>query len=220
MIPSLSIGGQTSSGFLATSGVTSTLVYDFAQRYFMTAQSLFFCAFGVKEAVMDGIWVQQEVGREPPKEGWKKTVGHVREVVANMSVSHGAFYFGSGVTGGLSAMHDLGVVDLGVSYEPMVQASAVCFLFASLWALEANVRLFREAEQMKGDEDTIEQIKRSAILGILNNLGYAIATAMSLFDAPTAMVLVVGMFGLTTGAIKIVYDFVSVQPNLVHQWRD
>lgn len=103
---------------------------------------------------------------------------------------HGALFIASGAFGiiGVVYKHAISVI-LGQGF----------FLVANLIALEYNGELYRKTDN--------PAVKKSALLGILNNLGYIFTVALAWIGVHGAITLLVGCLAVSTGCLKMLYDF-------------
>jgi hypothetical protein len=102
---------------------------------------------------------------------------------------HGLLFFTSGAAG------------LYGGYFHRAAAIAIsegAFVLANLVALKYHITLYRYT--------TDSSEKKSALLGILSNVGYIISQAMLLIGFHATLALVVCCLALTMGGIKIFYD--------------
>ncbi len=130
-------------------------------------------------------------------------------VSGQFHIIHGALFLGSGISGSLVALHQLGKIHLAATFAIFNHLEIGLFLAGCLLALYHNVREYTRAiDPASGlSAEQAHQKKLSAIFGIVSSLNYILWGAFVIFGAHTAVALVFGIIGLTTGCIKILYDY-------------
>ena len=150
---------------------------------------------------------------------WTRTFQKVRSSIADLSIVHGMYYAGMGAFGGLTSLQDFGLVNLGITYTGLDKLSWVCFLCANIYMLQESVRMYLDVQDME-DHPTVDKIRLSAVMGIVNSLGYCMTAAVVLFGGPAAAALVLGGISVTVGCIKILYDHFVLSRSLDPQQAD
>jgi hypothetical protein len=190
-------------------------IYDFVLPYFKAGTSLFFFGYGTKELYMD---VRQTTEKKDVKKPTNAlALNNFRQASLDVSsfehaIAHGVLFLGAGMCTALEAFHLFALTNLESFASLVGYGGAGCFLFANLVALEQNMNIYAKADQLSSEASEEErqeawQLKKSAILGIISNLGYILATAVSLLGDLTAIVLLFGSVGACSGCFKILYDF-------------
>lgn len=131
------------------------------------------------------------------------------------SILHGLCFLGSGICEFLRVPHELGLA-LPAAGPGVVLAGAILFVIANILALFHNIgRLQYAADLMTAQEEELTEqaraIQISAILGILSNLSYLVATISAIFAGPFAVALIFGCIGAVLGGFKILYDYLYVK---------
>lgn len=180
-------------------------VSDFVLPYFKAGSALFFTGFGAKEIAWDHR--QLVIEHAHMKDSNHKVVSSL-----GYPLVHGAFLITSGVCSAFEALHAFALTNLGNRLPTIVAAGNLSFLFANVLALEENVNLYEQAMAL-GDGATEEEhqlaetMKKSAVLGIMSNLGYVASTATALLGLSSGVALLLAGFGSCWGGLKILYDF-------------
>lgn len=191
-------------------------IHALSLRYFNLAQNLCVLGFGTKELAWD--WAPAMTA--PPFSTAALPGRKIRQKIKNIyreySLVHGTLYLGSGFSGGLAAAHDLGWLNLGKGAGFCEGIGSGLFLFANLYSLQQNLKLYAQGMKLaqKGDcysKQLGAKLRLSAVLGIVNNLSYILATLFAVFAAPAALSIALGCFAIFTGCLKILYDFFNVK---------
>jgi hypothetical protein len=180
-------------------------VHAFVFPAYMAGSAVFFTGYGVKEI------------------GWnykQNAVEHVRRADINNTalpalgypLVHGSLFVATGIFNAFEALHAFACINLGNKLRTVVAAGNLTFLFANVLDLQENVCLYEQAvtfSKCGTVEKTVEADiqKKSAILGILSNLGYIASTAITLLGVSAGMALLLACFGSCWGGLKILYDF-------------
>lgn len=87
-------------------------------------------------------------------------------------------------------------------------ASSILFIYANILSLEENIRIYRGARKLMDTKQNEEGIRlcRSAILGIINSLGYIVSNILLELGRGTPLAIVLAMIAAFIGAVKVVYD--------------
>lgn len=154
-----------------------------ATPQFKILQSIFLFAYGLKEWSWNGCTPVEDSQRERATQTFYRT--------------HGILYWTSGIAG------------LYRERLPatLMNADSVLFLSACVTGLCYNIARYRNAAA----ENATPEEKKSAILGIISNLNYIIGGALNLIGVAASTALVLCCIALTTGAIKILYDYFMSQ---------
>lgn len=207
----------------------ATKIYELTLHYFGLLQNAFLVGFGVKDVLVDFIPMDIHLnkGRAQKKIILVNEIGNhyfyhlkkIQGILAEYSLIHGIFYLGSGLCGGLASLHDMQWLNLGIASPIARYLGSGLFLYANLYSLEQNIKLFYHAQKMsekgKGEALTLaNRLQVSAVLGIINNIGYIMATVFSLFPGTLSVAIALGCFAIFTGALKILYDYFYVNSKL------
>lgn len=128
-------------------------------------------------------------------------------------LTHGVLYIASGIAGSAAAMHKAGWLNAGSFAFPLEVAGNCLFAFASFISLVQNVRIYRAASKITlyapfHEREAASMLKKSSVLGIISSLNYIIAAALLMFGPAAAFALLFGCIAVSTGCLKILYDFV------------
>ena len=121
---------------------------------------------------------------------------------------HGGLIGSSGFCGILETVENFGIASLGSIGKGIFKAGNVFFLGANILALEENVRLYEAAVNSSDTLTDKEWHIRSAVSGIISNVGYILATSIFLLGGPAGIALAIGVIGASSGAFKILCDFI------------
>lgn len=149
-------------------------------------------------------------------QGSAELINRRKTAFADYQHSHGSLQVGAGLCNGMEALHEFKCINLGRLLSAVQKVGGALFLFANLVALEENISLYEDLRRTGGREKPKELPwrLRAAITGILSNLGYIAATALTLFGSATTMALVIGILSACFGCLKILCDFLS-RPTMI-----
>jgi len=131
--------------------------------------------------------------------------------------AHGGLLVGSGFCTGVTYLHTKSIVNLGILLPIIQTVGSVLFLYAHLVALDENMTTLERLRNTSicnnpQKEHLLNLQKRSAIFGILSNLGYIAATALALFGATATGALVIGIIAACFGGLKMLHDLLASLP--------
>ena len=115
---------------------------------------------------------------------------------------HGVALIGSGI---LTSV-DYAFVDRATPlFASIGRAANILFIYASLLSLEENIRIYNQAKNLE-DKTAAHQLRCSAVLGIINTLGYIASGVLLVLGLSTTLALVIGIIAAFTGGLKVLYD--------------
>lgn len=188
--------------------------FDVAFRFakpphFNFLQAAFFCVYGLKEIILD---TPRRHFRPNPAQGFVsrtcQAVSHFfiecqRQFFAGQfSIIHGSLFFTAGVACALSGLQAMHKLPTGISPHLLQGLNIGFFLAACAHALHHNVDVYRNS--VDGSDG-----KKTALLGIISSFNYLLWGAMFLFGAPTALALFFCGIGLSSGALKILFEILQ-----------
>ncbi len=127
---------------------------------------------------------------------------------------HGLTLLVSGILSGITCLQNVFSSDFRGFCTAIGKAANGSFIYASLLALEENIRIYKYAENHNYSdiEEALKHSNRlrfSAMLGIFSSLSYIISTALTLIGLAATVALVIGIIATFSGALKVIYDFIS-----------
>lgn len=177
-------------------------IYKTILPIFKGGSSLFFYGYGSKELCLDAR--QKYISDSSQTERTHRCLCQAITTRYNYALFHGMLFLGAGTLTAFEALHEFALLNLG-KYKDLVSfVGSGFFVFANLVALEQNIFLYRLAEK-KCPHET--ELRTSAILGIMSNLGYITAATIALVGLPTAIAVLIGCISACFGGVKILYDF-------------
>lgn len=164
-------------------------IYNLTLPYLQVLTGLYYCGYGA-----------HEMGRGTgPDEEITPSTRYYR-VQANRV--HGALYFGSGIADGFEALEAFTKKAVSNFSAWLRHIGNTCFFFANFIEMEANVAQYRHGVKV----NSLEMI-RSAIMGIVINVSYMAALALSLFNATLTAAIILTISATLIDGVKIAYDF-------------
>lgn len=199
-IPFESVGVQADSSQL-------TYIVDEAIKALAMIQSAFLFTYGAKEIFFDSRQFQEKV--------WGGRLCAVSQAIFGIFgdnetsahdyyLIHGTLFLTSGAYFALSSLHCYQCLDLYGCLDELHLAAETLFVAANIVALKFNMQLYMHAKSSHAENAAI---LRSCVIGIVSNLFYILAEATRLFGFSTALALVFGCIAVSTGGVKIIYDF-------------
>lgn len=212
-LPYMERVSMSSSNLFISALASSEKIFRIVLPYFKTGSSLYFLGYASKELCID-------VNLEADSSLSSK-IDHCRETtlpdtqslaaIRDFSIAHGVLFIGAGVCTALEALHEFSLINLGKAHSPIAWTGTGLFLFANMVSLQQNMTIFKQASEMslatEQDKQQAEKMLRSAILGMISNLGYITATSIAILGAPTAIAVVIGCISAFFGSLKILHDF-------------
>jgi hypothetical protein len=174
---------------------------------------------GVKEIVSERVRLitKQNVSKQPLTSRvasyCTKFFTEIKEsiVTCKYYATHGLLYLGSGITGSIAALHELGAVHLGKAFNAVKVAESSLFIFASLIGLEHYIDAYEAAKAplnaTKEELETVHRTKTSAILGIMTCISYIISCSVALLTGAALLAFILSCLGSLTEGLKTLYDF-------------
>jgi hypothetical protein len=177
-------------------------IYEFCFPYFKSGSGFFFLGFGICETY------------HMLSDKKRLNLNTENKISPNYLGLHGTLLIGAGICTEVESLHSFSVINLGSILSKISSAGGVLFLLANFVGLQANINMYEQGQNI--DCTTSEKNRqiaywmcRSAVTGILSNLGYIIATAIALFGASTAIAVLIGIISSCFGGIKILFDLVA-----------
>lgn len=189
-------------------------VFLLTKKYFGIMQSAGVFGFGLQEIGLGYLPVKWSWNKENSSENdVQKIQSHrlikdIKGIQAEQSGVHGLFYLGSGALCTLGEMEGANLLNIGGVGPSIIQSGWTLFLFANLFSLDQNIKLYSTASKLGGTLG--HRLKVSAILGMINNLGYVISTVCSFFQGTMAIAVILALLAILAGTIKFFYDFFGI----------
>lgn len=183
---------------------------EYALRYFGLLQACGMSCFGIIEiaAGCSSRKLNCRALKESMSAGLMKGAIKIQKILSDLSLMHGLFYFASGALCAVGELELNQWINIGGMGARCIQFGWTFFLFANLFALEQNLKLYHSASQLK--QPINSRLQLSAALGIMNNLGYVCSTVFSIFNGTLALAIVLGALVIVSGTIKFFVDFFYV----------
>lgn len=192
-------------------------VSNLIRPYFLLGQNAAVLAFGIKELTWDQKAFQDVdlalIRSEKIKLFGRNFFLNFKCWIGpfNHSHIHGGLYIASGVCGAF----DYAIRALGLPFELVANflswAGQATFALANIFSITYYSHVFYKSFCQPAttavEQEALKRIRLSAVLGIINNLGYLTAALLSAFGGPVTMALVFGGVALLTGCIKILFDY-------------
>lgn len=184
----------------------STKVVEFAKTYFLFISNICLVGLGFRDytAVALGDKPNYPTLSQFFANLWRGiTTGH-------LGIIQGTCFIASGTCGAVTFYNPAPFFDY---------AGSGLFLAGNLIALKTNIENYINAVAQSNSNDPSERqyafsLMTSAALGIINNINYIMIPFVTLFGGPVALAIVFGGIALTTGCIKILYDYFYVQKHV------
>lgn len=209
---------SASSAFQYVSSVGQQ-IYQLAVQLFNLIQNLILCAFGIKEWGFD--FAPSKAQHERSKtisEVADEQIDHLSKIhgiVAEFNLVHGALYLGSGISGSLGIVGEF--LNWGAAVPILQHIGAGLFIIVNFYALGQNMKLLDEAQKLS-EEGThpklARKLKWSAVMGIINNVGYILSTILLFFPGTFYVGVALGVLAFLVGTVKIIYDYYYLNPDL------
>jgi hypothetical protein len=128
---------------------------------------------------------------------------------------HGGLLIASGVCSAFEGAYFFKAIDLGKLFKPLQVAGGVTFLLAMILELEKNIQHFEMLSAKASHADTekeaasIKWEKRATFTGILSNIGYILATSLTLFGLATGFALFIGVISACFGLMSLIFDYLK-----------
>lgn len=188
-------------------------VWKLTLKYFGLIQAVGVLGFGAQEFGLSFLPTAIRWKNEPDER--IQDLAAVRKIMAiqaEQSGVHGLLYVGSGVLCTAGELEASNLAALGGMGQALLKSGWTLFLFANLFSLEQNIKLYHAAMKVEGTLG--HRLKVTAILGMINNLGYVLGTIYSFFPAMNAISITLAIFAIMAGTIKFIYDFFLISlPN-------
>ena len=222
IVPAVRLLTQGTGQAIAThTSHAANLIYQYTLRYFQLIQNIIFCGYGAKIIYFDGVKETKDISERDAfiqglvKGFWGK-IEQLNNAISKHCIHYGGLYLASGVFGTVSTLHYLSLVDLGKGLPYVEFLSNGFFFLANVLALHHHVKTYLAAKALfdssEGEEKAVaKQWMKSAVFGILSSFSYAFMTALMLLTGPSALALIFGLVALSTGCLKILYDFLFLE---------
>lgn len=166
-------------------------VYDAVLPLFRPYTALYQCGIGIKDLLCNN---RDKSARTDVFENKKLK-------------TRGIAYIGAGICDACIALYSFAVLDLKTSISKISFIGHICFLYANLITLEENIHIFRKEYDSFSTSEQSKLLTRSAFLGIIGSLGYILSSALTIFSPSTAIALLLSIFALGAGFLKLIIDF-------------
>jgi hypothetical protein len=121
--------------------------------------------------------------------------------------SRGIAYIGTGICDSYVALHSLAIFNLNSAISKISFIGNICFLYANLATLAENILFFQKAQSDDIASGQSRERMKSAFLGIISSLGYILTSALTLFGASTAVIILISIFAANAGFLKTILDY-------------
>ena len=191
---------QSCCAFVITSFVNTASYFDrisnVVSPYFKLGTGIGLCAQGLNETCNPFFSNRSNV--KTPLNSCHK----IELPSNNYQQVHGVALIGSGI---LTSV-DYSFVDRATPlFASIGRAANILFIYASLLSLEENIRIYNQAKNLE-DKTAAHQLRCSAVLGIINTLGYIASGVLLVLGLSTTLALVIGIIAAFTGGLKVLYD--------------
>ena len=186
-------------------------VWQVTLKYFGLIQAGGVVGFGAQEyclGYLSSVWNQKSIvpnlcDKEKIEE--LTAVKYIQVIQTEQYGSHGLLYLGSGVLCSLGEMEAVNWLNLEGVGPSLLKSGWTLFLFANLFSLEQNIKLFYEATRINGTLG--HRLRVTAILGMINNLGYVLGTLLSFYQGMEVIAISLAMLAIMAGTLKFFCDF-------------
>lgn len=178
------------------SGLLAQRIYDLSLPYIHATTALYYCGRGANE-IRSHSNIYHEV----------KYSGKIYRISRKQVL--GALYAGTGLVDAFMALQEFTKKNVSHLSNWLKHAGNTCFFFANLIELEGNISAYRKSL----DTDSM-QARKSAILGILTNLGYISAVVLAMFNSTMTAAIIITLTTTLAVGFKIVYDFLYLNKYL------
>lgn len=200
------------SPFIIKSVEIINKISSFVFTYFKVFQGLGMASIGAKSILFEYVRIINSTP-SPLSKSVKEFLLKLDQEWAptGFNVLHGILYLGSGLSYALSAMPKIQNMHLYVNV--LNSTGNGLFILANIFSLEYFIKACQESSDILAREhheiqrQAAERIKTSSILGIFNSAGYLLAPAAILINAPASLAIIFGLIAVSTGCIKIFYDY-------------
>ena len=175
-------------------------------KYFNLIQAAGVLGFGAQEYGLGFLpnSIKWKIGQHEKVDG----LNPVKKILAAQTSQcgvHGLLYLGSGALCTAGELEAANFINLGGTGPALLKSGWTLFLFANLFSLEQNIKLYQAATKIEGTLG--HRLKATAILGMINNLGYVLGTIFSFFPVTTSIAIALAILAIMAGTIKFFYDF-------------
>lgn len=189
--------------------------------WFRLIQGIALSAYGLKEILFDG--PKSRLGAPP---GDNSLLSRIKSACydyfmrkkqeissGQFHILHGALFVGTGIAGSLAALHQLDKINLAWTFPIFEGLEIGLFLWGSALALVHNVREYQKAATLVASSEKVENLKLSAVIGMISSLSYILWVASYLLGGAALMPLFLCL-GLATGCLKILFDYFTASTGL------
>jgi hypothetical protein len=203
---------------IAEKYVSPTLI-KMAPGIFNLSINLYNTYRGTKEIIIGRVQsiTKQDISKKPLASRvtsyCTKFFTEIKESIAQCKfyAIHGLFYLGSGISGSVAALHELGAIHIGKAFSALKLAESSLFIFASLLGLEHYINIYEGAKAplnaTKEQLDAVHRTKASAVLGIITCISYIISCSVALLTGAALLAFLLSCLGSLTEGLKTLYDF-------------
>lgn len=181
----------------------SERVFQLTLKHFGLMQSTSVFGFGLQEIGLE--YLSANRNTDVFSERDQQQIRNIKKIQAKQTLVHGLCYLGSGVLCTLGEMERVSWLNLDGTGNAFIQSGWTLFLFANLFSLDQNIKLYHAASRFEGTFG--HRLKMSAILGMISNLGYVVGTIFSFFEGTAAIAIFLAVLSMMTGTVKFFYDY-------------
>lgn len=191
-------------------------IASFASVFFPIIQNTALGIFGFKEIVTGRVKTPKGITDADLTDQNSRIRFHVRKILFKIKWNrfppndfhgtHGLLYLASGASGLLSCC-------AGAASKVLGNIGGGFFLSANIVDLDFNVSIYRLASSIdlknapESLKEAVHRLKRSAIIGMISNIGHIITPFTILFGPYLALTIFFTGIAVSTGCIKILYDY-------------
>jgi len=199
-----------------------TMVVTVAKEVFHLVQSVYFLVLGTFEVVYGLIKKNPvDISLTSVKSIFQNAVKRLVRFpkrILSCATLHGSLFLGTGVCELLQGLNVLEVIALGPALPFIALVGNGCFLVANLIMLVHNIKICLQASNLppEASDEEREASKKamiSSIFAIISAINYIAGISLLIFGGPTAIIIVLVAMGLTSGGLKILFDFFQPYDN-------
>lgn len=177
----------------------SSKIIEFAKTYFLFISNICLVGLGFRD------YTAVALGAKPAPPSFSEFFNNFFQGIlsGNLKIIQGSCFVVSGVTGAITFFNPSSL---------LAASSSTLFVAGNLLALASNIETYIQAVRLSESHDSADQKRArsmmySAILGMINNINYIMVPLVTLFGGPVALAIFFGGIAVTTGCIKILYDY-------------
>lgn len=194
---SFSFSSPRINTFLSHPAIVKSVQY-LTTPHFRVLQGLGLCCYGLKEILFDSRHGTSTPLCERVRNAFRNCFNRI-QTASDFFIQHGTFFVGSGLAGALYAFQQIKEIPLN-SFQTVLQGCDFGFFCTgALIGLRYNVLNYLNTVDPRE--------KKSSILGMISNLNYLFWCLCPLLGLSTTLTIIFCGIGLSTGCLKILYDF-------------